>query len=502
MPALRPGPADRELQRLIEIFLQAETDIINEMGRLRSMGLVDYHAQAALDRVQAILHRLEADDWEYVPRMIERNFYTSHPESRKPSARNETPGKHERGYSHASVLTGEQVDIVQRLTMNLMGELTEAHATVYSTLESALIGRAESDVFRRVGLEQTGLAQAMGRGPFRAAPGFVEALRREGVTAFVDRAGRNWSLHTYASMVLRTTSRQAEVLSVLTQDPQWDLYKVSRHGTTCKLCAPFEGRVYSKSGRDPDFPPLSAAFGKMDPSGPDDLTNSWLNIHPNCLHQLIRWTPMGRSEEELKKIKDFSSFTKNPPTRDPRTQQQMDAYRKKERNRARWLNEYRQWEHYRETLGNAVPKTFQTFQRHKAAGDEKYKLWRLDYRRQNELLRHPERALPGAATAAAAEAKFTKYFFNPENEKGRHKGDAFSSRLGYNINNWPLMQQEILMAATRYPAFLRGHTAYGDSYSQDVILYGLKGKPANVQIGWMVHPGGAAHLVTAHMEGI
>jgi hypothetical protein len=380
MPALNRVMADHELQRMVQLYLQAETDIINEMGRLRSMGLVDYHAQAALDRVQAILRRLEADDWEYVPRMIERNFYVSHPEARKPSARNETPEKHKRGYSNAAVLTGEQVDIVQRLTMNLMGELTEAHATVYSTLESALIGRTEPDVFRRVGLEQTGLAQAMGRGPFRAAPGFVEALRREGVTAFVDRAGRNWSLHTYASMVLRTTSRQAEVLSVLTQDPQWDLYKVSRHGTTCKLCAPFEGRVYSKSGRDPDFPPLSAAFGKMDPGGPDDLSNSWLNIHPNCLHQLIRWTPMGRSEEELKKIREFSSFTKNPPTRDPRTQKQMDAYRKKERNRARWLNDYRQWERYRETLGNAVPKTFQTFQRHKAAGDEKYAQWRKDYR--------------------------------------------------------------------------------------------------------------------------
>lgn len=89
---------------------------------------------------------------------------------------------------------------------------------------------------------------------------------------------------------------------------------------------------------------------------------------------------MGRSEEELKKIREFSSFTKNPPTRDPRTQKQMDAYRKKERNRARWLNDYRQWERYRETLGNAVPKTFQTFQRHKAAGDEKYAQWRKDYR--------------------------------------------------------------------------------------------------------------------------
>lgn len=502
MPALNRVMADKELQRLTQMYLRAETDIINEIGRLRSLGLVDYHAEAALDRVQAILRRLENADWEYVPRMIEREFYAAHPEARKPSARWETAEKHAAGYANAAALTGEQADIVQRLTMNLMGELTQAHATAYANLASALIGRTEPDVFRRVGLEQAGLAQAMGRGPYKALPGFVEALRREGVTAFTDKAGRNWSLHTYAGMVLRTTSRQAEVLSVLTQDPEWDLFKISRHGTTCKLCAPFEGRVYSKSGRDPDFPPLSAAYGKMDPSGPDSLGNSWLNLHPNCLHQIIRWTPMGRSEEEIQKIKDFSSFQKNPPTRDPRTQKQIEAYRRKERNRARWLADYRQWERYRETLGGGVPKTFQTFQKHKAAGDEKYRLWKLDYRRQNELLAHPERALPGAAAATAAEAKFTRYFFNPNSKNGAPKGDAFSSRLGYNINNWELMRQEILAAGSRYPAVLRGHSAYGDSYSQNVILYGLKGKPANVQVGWMVHPDGSAHFVTAHMEGI
>ena len=58
MPSLTRGPAERELQRLIELFLQAETDIINEIGRLRSLGLADYHAEAALERVQAILRKL------------------------------------------------------------------------------------------------------------------------------------------------------------------------------------------------------------------------------------------------------------------------------------------------------------------------------------------------------------------------------------------------------------------------------------------------------------
>ncbi len=385
MPTLTPGPADRELLRLIELFLKAETDIINEIGRLRSRGLVDYHAEAALLRVQAILRKLENDCWTYVPRMIETRFYVKRPEARKPMEVPETPEKHIAAYQNARVLTSQQMDIVQRLTMNLMGQITEGCLTAAATLQTALLGRTEPDIFRRVGLEQAAAMQAMGRGVYKALPDFTAALRREGVTAFVDKAGRKWSLHTYGSMVLRTTSRQAEALAVLTESPDHDLYQISRHGTTCKLCAPLEGRVYSRSGRDPDFPPLAAAFGKMDPGGPDDLTNSWLNIHPNCLHQLIRWTPMGRSEEELRKIKEFSSFEKNPPTRDPRTQKQVEAYRKKEEARARFLRDYRQWERYRTAIPDDVPKTFQTFQKHKAAGDEKYKAWKTAYRRSNQL---------------------------------------------------------------------------------------------------------------------
>lgn len=395
MPALRPGPADRELQRLIEIFLQAETDIINEIGRLRSRGLVDYHVEAALERVQAILRKLEDDCWTYVPRMIETHFYVNHPEARKAKEITETPEKHLAGYRNARALTGEQMNIVQLLTTNLMGEITEANLTAVNSLEDILLGRTEDDLFRRIGLEQSAAMQATGRGVYKALPDFVAALRRDGVTAFIDKAGRRWSLHTYGSMVLRTTSRQAEVLAVLTQDPEHDLYKISKHGTTCKLCAPLEGRVYSRSGADPDFPPLAAAFGKMEKNGPDTLENSWLNIHPNCLHQIIRWTPMGRSEEELQKIKDFSSFEKNPVTRDPRTKKQIEAYRKKEEARARFLRDYRQWERYRETIGDPVPKRFETFKKHKYAvldpetgkytADDTFKLWKSDYRKAKEL---------------------------------------------------------------------------------------------------------------------
>lgn len=118
----------------------------------------------------------------------------------------------------------------------------------------------------------------------------------------------------------------------------------------------------------------------MDPNGPDALENTWLNIHPNCLHSIYPWSPAGRSEEELQKIQDFSDPKKNPFDRDPRTQKQIEAYRRKEAGRRHWLERYRQWERYRETLGDKVPKTFDTFQKHKLAEDEKYKAWERAYR--------------------------------------------------------------------------------------------------------------------------
>lgn len=384
MPTLNRAPNEKELQKLIQIFLKAETDIINEIGRLRSEGLIDYHAVAALERVQAILRKMESDAWEYTPAMVEKMFYVRVPEARKIA---ETPIKHLRGYQNAlqisGELTAEQHAVIDTLVANLMGEITDASMMVMATLQSSLVGRIEPDVYRRVGLERVAYNQARGAGTYKMLPGFVEALRREGVTAFVDKAGRHWSLHTYCAMVSRTTSRQAEVLAVLTADPEQDLYRISVNGTTCKICAPYEGRVYSKSGTNPDYPPLAAAFGKQDQNGPDTLANTWLNLHPNCLHSIMAFSEVGRSEEEIQKIKDFSNPAKNPFSVDPRTEKQIKAYRAKEAARRRWLESYRAWERYRMTVGDPIPKTFATWQKHKAADDEKYKTWQKLYREAN-----------------------------------------------------------------------------------------------------------------------
>ena len=219
-----------------------------------------------------------------------------------------------------------------------------------------------------------------------AARSMERMLKNEGITAFYDKAGRRWSLSTYGNMATRTTARQAQVAAILTGSDH-DLWQIAAVGTTCPLCAAFEGRVYSKSGMNPNYPPLSVAFGKIDKNGANNLDNTYLTIHPNCMHTLVKYTTIGKSEKEIQKDIDFSSTLLRPLTIDPRTRKQIKAYRKKLKARAKYLSDVRQWENYRISLGNKIPENFQSFQKHKQARDDTYRRWMQEYRKENKRMR-------------------------------------------------------------------------------------------------------------------
>lgn len=349
MPKLIRPPDSRDETTFLRIlFLKTEQRLISEIKRKRSQGYVDYAEAAALQRTQQILQEMVDESWSYTPIMIEKIFYRSE------AAAN--------GYRNAAGLTSIQLGVVQQLSNNLLGEIMEASATAQKSIEEAfLVGRQEAGKLREEALKAVASEKAAGYGARRAASSMVNRLENEGIMAFIDKRGRKWNLQDYCNMAARTTARQAEVAAILTADPDHDLYKIVKIGSTCPVCAPLEGRIYSRSGTNPDYPPLSAAFGKIDPGGGDDLSNTYLNIHPNCLHSLVKYTTIGKTEEQIQKDKDFSSFKKNPVTVDPRTKKQIEAYKEKVRNRQRLLRDMKQHQEYRRVLGNDVPKDFDKF---------------------------------------------------------------------------------------------------------------------------------------------
>lgn len=485
---IRP-PKTRDVAAFMRmLFLRTEQELINEINRKRRAGLVEYAEAASLERVQQILQGMVDESWDYVPKMVETIFYHS--------------DKDAAGYRNARVLTAAQTDIVQQLSNNLLGEITEASETAFKSVQKLYtIARLEADPFREAALKEVLSQEAAGGGWNKAATKMAREMQNRGITAFVDKAGRHWSLQSYGNMAVRTTARQAQVAAVLTAD-DYDLWQIVKIGSTCPVCAPLEGRVYSKSGTNPDYPPLSLAFGKIDPGGPDGLTNTYLNIHPNCLHAIVKYTTVGKTEKQIQKDKDFSDPKKNPLNRDPRTKKQIAAYREKERNRRRLLADLREHKEYRAVLGKEVPKDFAKFREMKYNDPEIFDFAELDYRRRNKLLHHPELKLPSAENVILPEGKFTKYLFDGVNQKGLAKGKAITSRLGYDKTNWREFQKEIREKAGVYPAIPKGRDQYGQRFEQKMVIYGKYGTPANVVIGWNQRPDGSVSLSSAYIKEV
>lgn len=325
---------------LQELYLKTEQSLIDEIFRKRAKGYVDYAEVAALERVQATLQGMIDEGFEYVPKMIEKRFYGGSGASG--------------GYANAKGLNAVQTAVEEQLIDALLANVMSAAEKAYETSRTLYrLARLDDDELRKAALVSTAYAEALGKGAYTSAQLMEVSIRNHGITAFVDKAGRNWSLASYCSMATRTTARQAQVAALLTKDDH-DLFRIVPHASSCPICAPLEGRVYSKSGADPNYPPLSLAFGKIDPAGSDDLSNTYLNIHPNCLCTLVRYTEMGKTDKEIEAVRQFSNPDTNPLDIDPRSKKQVEAYKEKERNRARLLRERRKKE--AEKVAEAIPK--------------------------------------------------------------------------------------------------------------------------------------------------
>lgn len=241
---------------------------------------------------------------------------------------------------------------------------------------------------------------------------------------------------------------------------------------TSKICRELDGKIFSMKDRKAgkNYPPM----------------------HPWCRSTTISVI----DEDELRNMKRRAYNPKTGRTETVPANMTYDQWYKKyvkgnaqaeaeEKSVQNAASDKKQYERYREILGKDAPKRFADFQEMKYNDSEKWRFTKLDYQRRNELLQHPELKLPNAENAMAADAKFEKYLFGGSHPEGLAKGDAFSSRLGYDAENWNSLKKQIIARAPQYPALSKGVNGYGKHmYEQKIILYGLKGTPANVVVGW------------------
>lgn len=179
---------------------------------------------------------------------------------------------------------------VDRLAQEAVDVVTATHRGIL---------RAVVDTFRAV-VSRVAATPLLGTGTRRQA--VQDALREfanSGIRAFVDKAGRRWSLPSYAEMAVRTaTARAATEAHMRTlAEHGVDLVVVSNAPRECPLCRPWERKVLTIGG--PSGPRTvevehAVEDGRMvrvDVAGSLDEARAAGLQHPNCRHSVSSYTP-------------------------------------------------------------------------------------------------------------------------------------------------------------------------------------------------------------------
>ena len=77
----------------------------------------------------------------------------------------------------------------------------------------------------------------------------LRRLNQNGITGFVDKAGRSWSAEAYVNMDIRTTVHNTYIQSIKSRQEDYgsDVFQVSSHAGARPLCYPYQGKLYSWS---------------------------------------------------------------------------------------------------------------------------------------------------------------------------------------------------------------------------------------------------------------
>lgn len=176
-----------------------------------------------------------------------------------------------------------------------------------------------------------------GRSRRRVSNSVYRGLRKElGDGKFLRINGRNYSPRKYAELVARTRTREATTAGAKNACLEYgqDLVKVSTHAhPQIDPCSEHQGKVYSISGNDPDFPQLT-----------DEPP-----FHPNCGHVIVPYVKESYTDEEVRAYKEISN---NPDQVIPGPDVGLQSLSKEDADAL--MSEYR--DHFKKSRGH-YPKT-------------------------------------------------------------------------------------------------------------------------------------------------
>ena len=351
-----------QLDVLIEIYREVQTRLAEIITGNYGAGTRTYY-NSVLKQLERLMKQLEAETGQYISTEIPRQYKKALDDTYAYFKRNNLQMKRPDMFSH--IHSDAVSELANEMRYHINQGISIAGRRVMRYLDTA-----RDNALRQAGLRSAALKAAAGQTVADMQKDLMQRLANDGFLTVQYGTGKRAyqvGLDSYAAMVARSTTREAGNLARENQltENGYDLMMMTEHYPTCEACAVLQGRVYSISGRDKRFPPLSRAF----PSG-------YRNVHPNCRHVMTYWIEEMQSPEEIRAALARS----NAPFTDNRSDEEIALYSKQQADSRRMRADRSQFERYRQRLGEDAPKSFHTFRRIKNADGQKWKEMQSLYR--------------------------------------------------------------------------------------------------------------------------
>ena len=240
---------DKLADKLIRLYAQAEADIVRAIDRMTRAGNDPQKTIRQLQKqkkeIEAILASLRKSSQDWAKAAVSATYHSG-------------VNLADEQLSSAGVKLKTNLGGIHRKAIEVFAEKTYSRmADVVTTA-----GRTAMDIYRTANLEAAMLGSVSGYESWRQAKKkILDEVTSQGIIGFVDRAGKKWSMRTYAEMLARTSLMEVH------NEAQWrefrahdeDLIEVSNHQGTCPKCAPWAGKILSLTGATAGYPTLAEA---------------------------------------------------------------------------------------------------------------------------------------------------------------------------------------------------------------------------------------------------
>ena len=274
---------DKKINQLINLYIRAEKRLMKIISTKTIKGNVTDFYESLLKQVKIELMKLQIQSIEYSKDIVNELYLEAYYNSLKVLDMDSI------GQGFAKLHT----DAINILSENLINNFAEVNNQV---------GRRIEDTIRDIGLTNTQIKFATGQTIKELQKELSEALINEGIGGIKDKRGRIIPFIAYAKMLGRSVVAETQNTSVLNVMKEYDndLVQMTEHKTSCDVCAKFEGKIYSISGKDERYPALKTIPG---------FNKGYNNIHPNCRHRITPYIEkysdeyIKQQEEKEKQVK-------------------------------------------------------------------------------------------------------------------------------------------------------------------------------------------------------